>query len=109
MGRRQKRKKTLIRKLNAGQQVEDTILIRNGLGKIVEERKAEENKLRLDREAEAKRKAVEEAKAKAVAEAKRNEERAKAAAKKKAEEKKAKAEASKPKKASPRRRKKPQE
>ena len=83
MGRRSKRKKIILRKLNAGQQVPDQELIRNGLGRIVEEnsvriqklkeaQEAEEKAAKLKAEAEAaKLKAKEEAKKEAELKAKK--------------------------------------
>ena len=56
MGRRSKRKKLILRKLNAGQEVSDQDLIRNGLGRIVEENSVRIQKLKAKKEAEAKAK-----------------------------------------------------
>ena len=52
MGRRSKRKKLILRKLNAGQEVPDQDLIRNGLGRIVEENSVRIQKLKEAQEAE---------------------------------------------------------
>jgi len=84
MGRRSKRKKLIIRKLNAGQEVPDQDLIRNGLGRIVEENSVRIQKLKEAQEAEAKA-------AKLKAEAEAAELRAKEEAKKEAEAKAKKA------------------
>ena len=54
MGRRSKRKKLIIKKLNAGQEVPDQDLVRNGLGRIVEENSVRIQKLKEEQEAEAK-------------------------------------------------------
>ena len=74
MGRRSKRKKLILRKLNAGQEVPDQDLIRNGLGRIVEENSIRIQKLKEAQEAEeraAKLKAEAEAKAKKTTPAKK--------------------------------------
>ena len=94
MGRRSKRKKLIIRKLNAGQEVPDQDLVRNGLGRIVEENSVRIQKLKEAQEAEAKA-------AKLKAEAEAAELRAKEEAKKEAE---AKAKKENPVKKAPRKR-----
>ncbi len=94
MGRRSKRKKLMIRKLNAGQEVPDQDLIRNGLGRVVEENSVRIQKLKEAQEAEAKA-------AKLKAEAEAAELRAKEEAKKEAELKAKKEAEAKAKKATP--------
>ena len=60
MGRRSKRKKMTLRKLNAGQQVDNLLLRKVGLGHIVEERLKAEAEALAAAEALAMAKAAEE-------------------------------------------------